>query len=392
MSDDKNLAFSTRVIHGGQSVDPTTGAVMPPIYTSSTYAQSSPGEHQGFEYSRSHNPTRFAYERCIANLEEGKAGYAFGSGMAATSTILEILDAGSHIIAMDDLYGGTYRLLENVRKRTAGHDVTYVDLTDMNALEAAMTPATKMVWLETPSNPMLKMVDIERVSALAKKINPSVIVVVDNTFATPYNQKPLNQGADIIMHSATKYINGHSDMVGGMVVVGDNDELVEQMTYLQNAIGAVAGPFDSYLALRGVKTLALRMKQHNQSAMEIAQWLESHDAVEKVIYPGLASHPQHELAKTQMTGFGGMISFFVKGDLEVARKFLENLSIFALAESLGGVESLIEHPAIMTHASIPPAQRQELGIHDNFIRLSVGVEDTQDLMNDLDNAFKAAVK
>ena len=384
---DKNYAFATRTIHGGQEVDPSTGAVMPPIYTSSTYVQSSPGVHQGFEYSRSHNPTRFAYERCIANLEEGKAGYAFASGMAATSTILELLDNGSKIIAMDDLYGGTYRLLENVRKRTAGHHIDYIDLTEVAKFEAAMTADTKMVWLETPTNPMLKLVDIKRISEIAKNVNPNVIVVVDNTFATPYNQKPLSLGADIVMHSATKYINGHSDMVGGMVVVGDNDELVEQMTYLQNAIGSVAGPFDSYLALRGVKTLALRMRQHNESAMTIANWLEQHPKVDKVIFPGLESHPQHELAKEQMSGFGGMISFFVKGGLEEARVFLENVEIFALAESLGGVESLIEHPAIMTHASIPPDQRQELGIHDNFIRLSVGVEDTGDLIADIETAL-----
>lgn len=387
MKSDKELSFNTRVIHGGQEFDPTTGAVMVPIYTSSTYAQASPGEHQGFEYSRSQNPTRFAYERCVANLEDGTVGLAFASGMAATSTILELVDSGSHIIAMDDMYGGTFRLMENVRKRSAGYVLSFVDLTDEDAFARAITKETRMVWLETPSNPMLKLVHLQRVSDIAKEINSDIIIVVDNTFATPYNQKPLNMGADIVMHSATKYLNGHSDMVGGMVVVGDNKELADQLIYLQNAIGSIAGPFDSYLGLRGVKTLALRMRQHNTSTQVIAEWLVDHPKIAKVIYPGLPSHPQHGLAKVQMEGFGGMVSIFIDTNLEGTRRFLEKVEIFALAESLGGVESLIEHPAIMTHASIPAEQRQLLGIHDNFVRLSVGIEDTDDLIHDLENAL-----
>lgn len=386
--DKKKLSFSTRVIHGGQEVEPQTGAVMVPIFTTSTYAQESPGRHRGFEYSRSQNPTRFAYERCIANLEDGQAGFGFASGLAATSTILELVDAGAHIVAMDDMYGGTYRLLENVRRRSAGYNISYVDLTDVDAFSTALTAETRMVWIETPSNPMLKIVEIAVIAAQAKKISSDVIVVVDNTFATPFNQRPLNCGADIVMHSATKYINGHSDMVGGIAIVGKNESLLERLTFLQNAIGAVNGPFDSYLALRGVKTLALRMRQHNSSGLAIARWLEDHPKVEKVIYPGLPSHPQHDLAERQMEGFGGMISVFLKADLRATIHFLENISIFALAESLGGVESLIEHPAIMTHASIPAGQRQQLGIHDNFVRLSVGVEETTDLINDLDEALR----
>ncbi|WP_417659460.1 cystathionine gamma-synthase [Pseudidiomarina sp.] len=387
MADAKNMKFATRAIHGGQSPEPATGAVMPPIFTSSTYIQESPGVHKGFEYSRSHNPTRFAWERAVANLEGGQQGLAFASGMAATSTIMELLDSGDHVVAMDDLYGGTFRLFDKVRGRSAGLEFSYVDLTDLAAVEAAITPKTRMVWIETPSNPMLKLVDIAAVAAIAKKHN--IIVVVDNTFATPFNQRPLELGADIVMHSATKYLNGHSDMVGGIAVVGDNDELVEKMLFLQNSVGAVAGPFDSYLALRGVKTLALRMKHHNEAALQLAQWLEQHPQVEKVIYPGLPSHPQHELAKKQMSGFGGMISILLKGDLEKARRFLEAVEIFALAESLGGVESLIEHPAIMTHASIPKENREKLGILDNFVRISVGIEDIDDLIADLDRALSA---
>lgn len=387
MADAKNMKFATRAIHGGQSPEPATGAVMPPIFTSSTYIQESPGVHKGFEYSRSHNPTRFAWERAVASLEGGKQGLAFASGMAATSTIMELLDSGDHVIAMDDLYGGTFRLFDKVRGRSAGLEFSYVDLADLSAVEAAITPKTRMIWIETPSNPMLKLVDIAAVAAIAKKHN--MIVVVDNTFATPYNQRPLEMGADIVMHSATKYLNGHSDMVGGIAVVGDNDELVEKMLFLQNSVGAVAGPFDSYLALRGVKTLALRMKHHNEAALKLAQWLEAHPQVEKVIYPGLPSHPQHELAKKQMSGFGGMISILLKGDLDKARRFLEAVEIFALAESLGGVESLIEHPAIMTHASIPKENREKLGILDNFVRISVGIEDLDDLIADLDRALSA---
>jgi cystathionine gamma-lyase len=381
------LSFNTRVIHGGQQADPETGAVMVPIYTSSTYAQSSPGKHRGFEYSRSQNPTRFAYERCIADLEEGAAGFAFASGLAATATILELVDSSAHIIAMDDMYGGTYRLLEKVRKRSAGYRVSYVDLTDSAAFSAALTAETALLWIETPSNPMLKIVDIRAIAEQAKKVSEDIVIVVDNTFATPFNQRPLTLGADIVMHSATKYLNGHSDMVGGIAVVGDNAALAEKLTFLQNAIGAVAGPFDSYLALRGVKTLALRMQQHNRSAKVIAEWLEGHQRVRKVIYPGLPSHPQHELAGSQMDDFGGMISLFVDGDLQITTRFLEKVRIFALAESLGGVESLIEHPAIMTHASVPVEQRRMLGIHDNFVRLSIGIEDTDDLIDALDAAL-----
>ena len=389
MTDNKSLAFATRSIHGGQSPEPTTGAVMPPIVTSSTYLQESPGVHKGFEYSRSHNPTRFAYERAIANLEGGTQGLAFASGMAATSTILELLDSGDHVVAMDDLYGGSFRLFDKVRERSAGLEFSYVDLADVEAVKGALTDKTRMVWIETPSNPMLKLVDIEAVAKAAKAHNPNIIVVVDNTFATPYNQRPLELGADIVMHSATKYINGHSDMVGGMAVVGDNADIAEQMVFLQNAVGAVAGPFDSYLALRGVKTLALRMKQHNESGLKIAKWLEQHPRVRQVIYPGLESHPQHALAVKQMQGFTGMISIFLDGDIDSARRFLEAVEIFALAESLGGVESLIEHPAIMTHASIPAENRQKLGIHDNFVRISVGIEDSDDLIADLEQALAA---
>ena len=389
MANEKTMKFATRTIHGGQSPEPVTGAVMPPIFTSSTYAQESPGQHKGFEYSRSHNPTRFAWERSIASLEGGKQGLAFASGMAATSTILELLDSGDHIVAMDDLYGGSFRLFDKVRGRSAGLQFSYVDLADLSEVEASIKDNTRMIWVETPSNPMLKLVDIEAIVKLAKKKNPDIIVVVDNTFATPYNQRPLEMGADMVMHSATKYLNGHSDMVGGIAVVGDNDDLVERMLFLQNSAGAIAGPFDSYLALRGVKTLALRMRHHNEAAMELAKWLEQHPKVEKVIYPGLESHPQHELAKKQMQGFGGMISILLKGDLEAARKFLESVEIFALAESLGGVESLIEHPAIMTHASVPKENREKLGILDNFVRVSVGIEDLDDLKSDLDNALNA---
>ncbi|PYE31511.1 cystathionine gamma-lyase [Idiomarina fontislapidosi] len=389
MASNKPMKFATRTIHGGQSPEPVTGAVMPPIFTSSTYAQESPGEHKGFEYSRSHNPTRFAWERAVANLEGGTQGLAFASGMAATSTILELLDSGDHVVAMDDLYGGSFRLFDKVRGRSAGLKFSYVDLADIEQVKQAMTSETRMIWVETPSNPMLKLVDIEAIVKTAKAHNPDIIVVVDNTFATPFNQRPIELGADIVMHSATKYLNGHSDMVGGIAVVGDNQDLVEQMLFLQNSVGAVAGPFDSYLALRGVKTLALRMRHHNEAALELAQWLEQHPKVEKVIYPGLESHPQHELAKRQMSGFGGMISILLKGDLAAARKFLESVEIFALAESLGGVESLIEHPAIMTHASVPKENREKLGILDNFVRVSVGIEDLDDLKADLDAALNA---
>jgi len=381
----RNLSLATLAIHGGQSPDPSTGAVMPPIYATSTYAQSSPGVHQGFEYSRTHNPTRFAYERCVAALEGGSRGFAFASGMAATSTVIELLDAGSHVVAMDDIYGGSFRLFERVRRRTAGLDFSFVDLTDPAAFEAAITPKTKMVWIETPTNPMLKIVDIAAVAAIARR--RGLIVVVDNTFASPMLQRPLELGADIVVHSATKYLNGHSDMVGGMVVVGDNAELAEQMAFLQNSVGGVQGPFDSFLALRGLKTLPLRMKAHCANALELARWLETHPAIEKVIYPGLPSHPQHELATRQMGGYGGIVSIVLKRGFEAARRFCERTELFTLAESLGGVESLVNHPAVMTHASIPVARREQLGISDALVRLSVGVEELGDLRADLERAL-----
>ncbi|NQD38184.1 cystathionine gamma-synthase [Permianibacter sp. IMCC34836] len=386
MKDTSKLQFGTRVIHAGQEYDPTTGAVMPPVYFTSTYAQESPGVHKGFEYSRTHNPTRFAYERCVADLEGGVRGFAFGSGMAATSTALELLNSGDHLIVMDDVYGGTFRLVDKVRKRSMGLQFSMVDLTRVENFIAAIQPNTKMVWIETPTNPMLKVCDIAAIASEAKK--RGIWVVVDNTFATPYNQQPIKLGADLVMHSATKYLNGHSDMVGGLLIAA-TAELGEQMAFLQNSIGAVAGPMDSYLALRGVKTLALRMKQHNESALQLAQWLNAHPKVEKVVYPGLTSHPQHAIAAKQMSGFGGMITIFLKGGLQQARQFLETVEIFTLAESLGGVESLIEHPAIMTHASIPAESRAKLGIHDNLVRISVGIEDVADLRADLENALAA---
>lgn len=379
------LALGTLAIHGGQAPDPTTGAVMPPIYATSTYAQSSPGVHQGFEYSRTHNPTRFAYERCVAALEGGTRGFAFASGMAATSTLLEMLDTGDHVIAVDDLYGGTYRLFERVRRRSAGLNFSFVDLTDLAAFEAAITPKTKLVWIETPTNPLLKIIDIQAVTEIARR--RGLTVVVDNTFASPMLQRPLAQGADIVMHSATKYLNGHSDMVGGMLVVGENAELVEQLAFLQNSIGGVQGPFDSFLALRGLKTLRLRMHAHCENAMALAQMLEKHSSVEKVLYPGLATHPQHGLAKRQMDGFGGMLSVYVKGGLAEASRFCERLELFTLAESLGGVESLVNHPAVMTHASVPAERRTALGITDNLVRLSAGVEDIDDLIADVNQAL-----
>ena len=382
------LALATLAIHGGQSPDPSTGAVMTPIYATSTYAQSSPGVHQGFEYSRTHNPTRFAWERCVAALEGGSRGFAFASGLAATSTVLELLDSGDHVIAMDDLYGGSYRLFERVRRRSAGLDFSFVDLCDLAAFEAAITPKTRMVWIETPTNPMLKIVDIAAVAQIARK--HGLRVVVDNTFASPIVQRPLELGAHLVMHSATKYLNGHSDMVGGIVVVGEDAELAEQMAFLQNSVGAVQGPFDSFLALRGVKTLPLRMRAHNENALALAQWLEGQDAVEKVIYPGLASHPQHALAARQMHGFGGIVSVVLKGGFEAARRFCERTELFTLAESLGGVESLVNHPAVMTHASVPVERRERLGLSDALVRLSVGVEAAGDLVADLEMALQGS--
>jgi cystathionine gamma-lyase len=386
MTDGSNrLAFETRAIHGGQQTDPTTGAVMVPIYATSTYAQESPGVHKGFEYSRSHNPTRYAFERCVADLESGVKGYAFASGLAAIGTILELLDAGAHVIASSDLYGGSFRLFDKVRKRSAGLTFSFVDLADMAAVEAAVTPKTRLIWVETPTNPMLRLADLEALAALAK--SRGILIAADNTFASPYCQRPLEFGFDMVMHSTTKYLNGHSDVVGGVVVAGKEGEVADQLTFLQNAVGSVAGPFDSFLALRGVKTLALRMERHCSNAQAIAERLEAHPAVKQVIYPGLASHPQHDLARRQMHGFGGMVSVVLDRDLAGTLRMLERTELFTLAESLGGVESLIEHPAIMTHASIPPHVREELGISDAFIRLSVGVENVDDLIADLEQAL-----
>jgi cystathionine gamma-lyase len=387
MSDQaRKLRFATRAIHAGQAPDPATGAVMPPIYTTSTYAQSSPGVHKGYDYSRTRNPTRGAWERCIADLEGGTRGFAFASGMAATSTVMELLDAGSHVIAMEDIYGGTFRLFERVRRRSAGHTFSFVDLANMAALEAAARPETRMIWIETPTNPTLRLVDIARVAAWARARN--ILTVVDNTFATPWVQRPLELGADIVVHSATKYLNGHSDMLGGIAVTADKD-LGDRVGFLQNAIGGVSGAFDSFLALRGLKTLPLRMRQSSESALAIASWLEQHPRVSRVLYPGLASHPQHALARAQMqNGFSGIVSFFIKGGVAQAKSFLERCRLFTLAESLGGVESLVDYPLLMTHASIPDEKRRELGIDEGLIRLSVGIEDTEDLINDLDEALK----
>jgi cystathionine gamma-lyase len=387
--DDRNgrnrLDFATRTIHGGQQHDPTTGAVMTPIYATSTYAQASPGVHQGFEYSRSQNPTRFALERALADLESGTAGYAFASGLAAIATLLEAFDAGAHVIASEDLYGGSFRLFEGVRRRSAGLDFSFVDLADLSAIEAAITPKTRMIWVETPTNPLLRLADLEAIAALAKR--HGLIAAADNTFASPYVQRPLELGFDVVMHSTTKYIGGHSDVVGGALVVGENAGLRDQLTFLQNAVGAVSSPFDSFLTLRGVKTLALRMQRHCENGLAIAQWLEGRRDVARVIYPGLPSHPQHALAKRQMHGFGGMISVVLDRDLAGTKQVLERLQLFTLAESLGGVESLAEHPGIMTHASIPAETRGRIGIADSLIRLSVGVEAADDLIADLDQAL-----
>lgn len=381
---DTDLHFATRAIHAGQAPDPSTGAIITPIYATSTYVQSSPGVHQGFDYARSQNPTRFAYERCVADLEGGRAGFAFASGMAAIGTVLELLEWGSHVIASDDLYGGTRRLFEQVRRRSAGLEFSYSPLQDQAELERLLRPNTRLIWVETPSNPLLKLVDLERVAAFAKA--HGLLAVADNTFATPWIQRPLDFGFDIALHSATKYLNGHSDAIGGIVVARD-PTLCERLTFLQNAIGSVPGPFDCFLIQRGIKTLAVRMRQHCENAQAVAEWLERHPRVERVIYPGLPSHPQHALARRQMRGFGGMISVGLKGGLEEARRVLERCRIFALAESLGGVESLIEHPAIMTHASLGAEVRGELGIGDNLVRLSVGIEAADDLVADLGAAL-----
>ena len=383
---DPTLGFGTRAIHAGQKPDPVTGAVMTPIYYTSTYAQEAPGVHKGFEYSRTHNLTRFALEANLASLEGGVGGLCFASGLAATSTLLQMFDAGTHVVACDDLYGGTFRLFDKVYRRL-GFEFSYVDPTGgAAAVKAALRPTTKLVWLETPTNPMLKLVDIAAVAEVCKQAG--VLLAVDNTFMTPYNQRPLELGADIVAHSMTKYLNGHSDVVGGALIAKDK-AVLDKLAFLQNASGAVISPMDSFLVMRGTKTLHIRMERHEQSARTIAAWLAKHPQVEKVIYPGLESHPQHALARKQAKGFGGMISFVLKGGLDNSRRFLSACQIFALAESLGGVESLIEHPAIMTHASIPAAHREKLGIVDGFIRLSVGIEDVSDLQADLERAFHA---
>jgi cystathionine gamma-lyase len=383
----KQQKFATRAIHAGQEPDPTTGAIMTPIYATSTYVQQSPGKHKGYDYARSINPTRLAYERCIADLESGTRGWAFASGLAAMATALDALASGSHIVVSDDLYGGTFRLFERVRRRSANLDFNFIDMTDPENVERAMRSNTRMVWIETPSNPLLKIIDIAAVAKIAHAHN--AIAVSDNTFASPWVQRPIEFGFDMVIHSATKYLNGHSDMVGGVIVVGENKELGDQIAFLQNSVGAIAGPFDSFLALRSLKTLALRMERHCTNAMKIAEWLKEQSQVETVRYPGLKSHPQHELACAQMHGFGGMVSIDLKTDLAGTRRFLENTHLFSLAESLGGVESLINHPALMTHASVPKEQREALGITDSLVRLSVGVEDVDDLIDDLRNAFAA---
>jgi cystathionine gamma-lyase len=378
--------FETRAIHAGQEPDPTTGAIMTPIYTSSTYVQESPGVHKGYDYSRSVNPTRKALEACIADLEGSSHGFAFASGMSASATVLELLSSGDHVIAMDDLYGGTYRLFENVRKRSAGLDFTFCDLSDSETLKSSITDKTKMIWIETPTNPLLKIADLEVIAKFAKDNN--LISVCDNTFCSPFVQNPLDFGFDIVVHSATKYLNGHSDLIGGVVVCSDRQEqLAGELLYLQNAVGSIMNPFDSFLLLRSLKTLPVRMERHCSNALQIATYLESHESIEKVIYPGLKSHPQHDIAKKQMREFGGMISVVLKGGLDSAKTFLERTELFSLAESLGGVESLIEHPAIMTHASIPPEVREEIGISDGLVRLSVGIEAIEDLIEDIEGAL-----
>jgi cystathionine gamma-lyase len=383
----KQHDFATRAIHAGQEPDPSTGAIMTPIYATSTYVQQSPGKHKGYDYARSINPTRSAYERCVADLESGTRGWAFASGLAATATALDALDSGSHVVVSDDVYGGTFRLFERVRRRSANLDFTFVDLTDAENFEGEIKSNTRMVWIETPSNPLLKLIDLEAIAKTARENN--IISVSDNTFATPWIQRPIELGFDMVIHSATKYLNGHSDMVGGVIVVGENKELGDKIAFLQNAVGAIAGAFDSFLALRGLKTLALRMERHCSSALEIARWLEEQPKVKSVSYPGLKSHPQHDLAREQMRGFGGMITVVLKTDLAGTRRFLENTHLFSLAESLGGVESLINHPALMTHGSIPLEKRESLGISDSLVRLSVGVEAVRDLIDDLQTALEA---
>jgi cystathionine gamma-lyase len=390
VNDNPKQHIATRVIHGGQASDPSTGAVMPPIYATSTFEQESPGVHKGLDYGRSHNPTRWALERCVADLEGGSAAFAFASGLAAISAVLELLPAGSHIVAGDDMYGGTYRLFERVRRRSAGHDFTYVNLADPGALQQALRPGTAMVWVETPTNPMLKLADLRAIGTLCRE--RGILLVCDNTFASPIVQRPLEHGIDIVVHSTTKFMNGHSDVIGGVAVVGNEphqQQWREQLGFIQNAVGAIQGPFDSFLVLRGIKTLALRLERSCANALELASWLQEQPKVRHVYYPGLESHPQHALARRQMNGFGGIISIELDTDLAGARRFLEHCEVFTLAESLGGVESLIEHPALMTHATIPAAQRAELGIGDALIRLSVGIEHVEDQREDLRRALAA---
>ncbi len=378
--------FNTRVIHAGLNPDPSTGAVITPIYATSTYRQTAPGVHQGFEYSRSQNPTRFALEECMADLESGQNAFAFASGMAAINTIIELLTSGDHVIASSDLYGGTFRLFDKVKRRSANLSFSYVDATQIDAIEAAITPKTRMIWIETPSNPMLHVADLQRIAELGKRHN--LITVADNTFASPWIQRPLELGFDLVVHSSTKYLNGHSDVISGIAIVGERVDLAEQLAFLQNSCGAIASPFDSFLVLRGLKTLALRMRQHCESALFLANWLNKHPAIQTVIYPGLTEHPQHELAKKQMHAFGGMMSIVLKGGLDASKRCLTRCKLFTLAESLGGVESLIEHPALMTHASVPEEIRHKLGIEDGLIRLSVGIEHPEDLQADLDQALQ----
>lgn len=385
MSTNNTAGIQTRSIHAGQPPDPLTGAVMIPIYATSTFAQESPGVHRGYEYSRSKNPTRTALELCLASLERGARGYAFASGLAAENAILELLPKDSHIIAFNDLYGGTYRLFERVKKISSGLSVTYSDMLTEENIRSAIRENTKMIWVESPSNPMLRIVDLEMVASIARE--KEIISVCDNTFATPVLQEPLSLGIDVVVHSVTKYLNGHSDVVGGAVIVREQGELAERIGFIQNATGAILSPFDSFLVLRGIKTLPLRMRAHSENAMKIAEFLDSHTRVERVLYPGLAHHPQYALAKKQMRLSGGMITFFIKGGLAESKTFLERCRLFTLAESLGGVESLIEHPAIMTHASIPKPEREKVGITDNLIRLSVGIEDVDDLISDIKNAL-----
>jgi cystathionine gamma-lyase len=387
MTESNRHAFATRAVHGGGGPDPATGAVSVPIYATSTYAQESPGVHKGYAYARSRNPTRDAVERCIADLENGSAGFAFASGSAATATVLECLDQGAHVIATDDLYGGTLRLFERVRRRSAGLELSLVDMTDPSAVEAAIRPRTRLIWVETPTNPMLKLVDLAAIAEIGRR--HGIWTAADNTFASPCVQRPLDHGFSVVVHSTTKYLNGHSDVIGGVAIVGEDRELAERLGFLQNAVGGISGPFDSFLILRGIKTLALRMERHCANALVIAEFLARHPAVRRTIYPGLASHPQHALACRQMSGFGGMVTVELATDLAGCRRVLERVRLFTLAESLGGTESLLEHPAIMTHASVPPEQRRALGIGDSLVRLSIGIEDAGDLIADLSQALTA---